>query len=52
MLRTTAEFKAKALKLEDNIVVAATAREFKLNGSQLYNWRAATKKKSTTITVT
>lgn len=44
----TAEFKAEALKLADKIGVAATARELKLHESQLYNWRSAAEKKSTT----
>jgi len=44
----TVEFKAEALKLADKIGVAAAARELKLHESQLYNWRAAAEKKSTT----
>ena len=44
----TSEFKAEALKLADKIGVAATASELKLNESQLYSWRAAAEKKSTT----
>ncbi|WP_435638417.1 IS3 family transposase [Proteus mirabilis] len=44
----TAEFKAEALKLADKIGVAAAARELKLYESQLYNWRSAAEKKSTT----
>ncbi len=44
----TVEFKAEALKLADKIGVAATARELKLHESQLYSWRTAAEKKSTT----
>ena len=44
----TAEFKAEALKLADKIGVAAAARELKLYESQLYNWRSAAEKKSST----
>jgi len=44
----TAEFKAEALKLADKIGVSAAARELKLYESQLYNWRSAAQKKSST----
>jgi transposase-like protein len=44
----TTEFKAEALKLVDKIGVAAAAKDLMLYESQLYNWRAAAEKKSTT----
>lgn len=44
----TAEFKAEALKLAKRVGVAEAARQLKIYESQLYNWRTATEKKSTT----
>ena len=44
----TAEFKAEALKLAERVGVAEAARQLKIYESQLYNWRSAIEKKSTT----
>lgn len=44
----TAEFKAEALKLAEHVGVAEAARQLKIYESQLYNWRSAIEKKSTT----
>ena len=44
----TAEFKAEALKLDERVGVAEAARQLKIYESQLYNWRSATEKRSTT----
>lgn len=44
----TQEFKAEALKLAERIGVAAAARELKVYESQLYSWRTAAQKKSST----
>jgi transposase len=43
-----AEFKTEALKLAARIGVAAAAKELGVYDSQIYNWRAATQKKSST----
>lgn len=42
------EFKAEALKLAEKIGIAAAAKELKIYESQLYNWRSAAEKKSST----
>lgn len=42
----TAEFKAEALKLAERVGVAEAARQ--LYETQIYNWRNASEKKSTT----
>lgn len=44
----TAEFKAEALKLAKLKGVADAARELGIYESQIYNWRAAAEKKSST----
>jgi len=44
----TAEFKAEALKLAERIGVAEAARQLKIYQSQLYNWRSAIERKSST----
>lgn len=44
----TAEFKAEAMKLVERVGVAEAARQLKIYESQLYNWRSAIEKKSTT----
>ena len=44
----TAEFKVEALKLAERVGVAEAARQLKIYESQLYNWRSAIEKKSTT----
>ncbi len=44
----TAEFKAEALKLAERVGVAEAARQLKLYETQIYNWRNASEKKSTT----
>ena len=40
-VRHSAEFKAEALKLAQQIGVAASARQLELHESQLYAWRKA-----------
>ncbi len=42
------EFKAEALKLVEKVGVAATARQLSLHESQIYGWRKAVKKDTTT----
>ncbi|BDU33715.1 transposase [Vibrio nigripulchritudo] len=42
------EFKTEALKLADKVGVAAAARQLSLHESQIYGWRKAAKKDSTT----
>ncbi len=42
------EFKAKTLKLVEKVRVAAAARQLSLHESQLYAWRKAAKKDTTT----
>ncbi|MCX8834550.1 IS3-like element ISVpa2 family transposase [Vibrio parahaemolyticus] len=42
------EFKAEALKLADKVGVAAAARQLSLHESQLYGWRKAAKKDTST----
>jgi transposase len=44
----TSEFKVEALKLAERIGVAAAARELNIYDSQIYNWKTAKQKKSTT----
>jgi transposase len=44
----TAEFKTEALKLAERVGVAEAARQLKLYETQIYNWRNALEKKSTT----
>ena len=43
----TDEFKAEALKLAAQTTVAGTARQLGLHESQIYQWRSAFAKKST-----
>ncbi len=42
------EFKAEALKLAEKVGVAAAARQLSLHESQIYGWRKAVKKDTTT----
>lgn len=44
----SSEFKAEALKLAEKVGVAATARQLSLHESQIYGWRKAVKKYTTT----
>jgi transposase len=44
----TDEFKSEALKLATQTTVASAAKQLGLHESQLYSWRAAQVKKSTT----
>ena len=44
----TAEFKTEALKLTERVGVAEAARQLKIYETQIYNWRNAAEKKSTT----
>lgn len=44
----TAEFKAEALKLAERVGVAEAAGQLKLYETQIYNWRNAAQKKSST----
>ena len=43
-----AEAEAEALKLAEKVGVAATARQLSLHESQIYGWRKAVKKDTTT----
>ncbi|OQU34352.1 transposase, partial [Vibrio parahaemolyticus] len=42
------EFKAEALKLAEKVGVVAAARQLSLHESQIYGWRKAVKKDTTT----
>jgi len=42
------EFKAEALKLAEKVGVAAAARQLSLHESQIYGWRKAAKKDTST----
>ncbi len=42
------EFKAEALKLAEKVGVAAAARQLSLHESQIYGWRKAAKKETST----
>ena len=44
----TAEFKAEALKLAERVGVVEAARQLKIYETQIYNWRNAAEKNSTT----
>ena len=44
----TAEFKIEALKLATRIGVSAAAKELNVYDSQIYNWKAAAHKKTST----
>ncbi len=44
----SSEFKAEALKLAEKVGVAAAARQLSLHESQIYGWREAVKKDTTT----
>ena len=46
--RHSDEFKAEALLLADKIGASKAAKQLDLHASQIYQWRAAAEKKSTT----
>ncbi|EHZ2593318.1 IS3 family transposase [Vibrio parahaemolyticus] len=47
-IKHSPEFKAEALKLAEKVGVAAAARQLSLHESQIYGWRKAVKKDTTT----
>ncbi len=47
-IKHSSEFKAEAMKLAEKVGVTAAARQLGLHGSQIYGWRKAVKKDTST----